>query len=340
MMALLLACLAGLSAPAAHAAGQGEITLTVKQVFTNAGASAPPSEVFHYRLAPKLASNPMPAGSAADGYAFAATGTGDASIGPIVFAQAGRYAYEISHVTAARPGYTYDQEVYALEIFVKSDLTTAAVVYKKDGSKASGIKFEHAYSRGPLPSDPGAMADPPVVKTVSGSPARASAFAFRLTAGNPANPMPAGSANGVKALQITGSGRGEFGTWSYTAEGTYYYTVSEVNAGLPGYAYDATVYTITDAVKAVGGQLVVTRVVTNGANKQVASLSFINTYTPGGGEPTSPSDKPKPGPKTGDESQAALYAALFCVAGAAALASLIYLLAGRRRGKETHGHET
>jgi pilin isopeptide linkage protein len=328
MAVLLLACLIGLFAPAAHAAEQGEITLTVKQVFTNTGA--PPSAAFHYKLTQKLASNPMPAGSGADGCTFTITGTGEASIGPIIFPQAGRYAYGISHVTAAQPGYTYDQEVYTLEIFVKEDLASAVVAYTKDGNKASEIRFEHAYSHGPLPSDPGAMADPPVVKTVSGSPAKASTFTFRLTAGNLTNPMPAGSANGVKTLQITGSGRGEFGTWSYTAEGTYYYTVSEVNDGANGYTYDTTVYTITDAVKAVDGKLVVTRVVTNGEKKQVTSLSFINTYAPEGGGKT-PSEKPNLGPKTGDESQSALYIALFCAAGAAALGSIAYLLACRRR---------
>jgi len=325
---LLLACLMGLLAPMASAAGQ--VTLAVKQDFSGTGTSA---KTCSYRLIPKQASNPMPAGSGADGYPFSITGTDEISVGPITFTQAGQYAYELRHTTPPASGFTYDQEVYTLEMYVKSDLTVAVVVTKKDGSKAAGITFAHT-GQGLLPSDPAIMVDPPVVKTVSGNPARASVFTFRLTAGSQSNPMPAGSANGVKTIQITGPGRGEFGTWSYVSEGTYYYTVSEENIGESGYTYDTAVYTITDTVKAVDGQLAVTRIVTNSANKQVISLSFINTYTQGG-RPTSLEGKPgKPGPITGDEFQAVLYIALFCGAGALALASVIYLLAGKRRGKK------
>jgi len=333
---LLLACLMGLSVPMAYAAELGQVTLTVKQIFAGTGM---PGETCSYRLTPKQASNPMPAGSGPDGYVFTAVGTSDTAVGPIAFAQAGQYAYEISHITPPASGYTYDQEVYRLEIYVKSSLAVTVIAYKKDGSKAANISYEHA-GPGLLPSDPAAMADPPVMKTVSGSPAKASIFTFRLAAGNLSNPMPAGSKDGVKTIQITGSGRGEFGTWSYTAEGTYYYTVSEVNTGESDYTYDTAVYTITDTAKAIDGQLVVARVVTNGANKKVTSLSFINAYAPGGGAPAEPSGKPKPGPKTGDESQIVLYIALFCGAGITLLGSIAYLLASRRRRKETDGHET
>jgi len=251
------------------------------------------------------------------------------NIGPIAFTQVGRYAYKIAHITSSQPGYTCDQTVYTLEVYVKRDLDLTVVVFKEDGSKALDIKYEHAYKA--RPSDPNVMLDPPVVNTVNGSPARDSDFTFQLTAKNSSNPMPTGSANGVKALQITGSGRGTFGRWSYTAEGIYYYTVSEVNSGVSGYTYDTAVYIITDTVKAVDGKLEVARVVTNGANKQVTSLSFINTYAHGNGS-TPPDGKPgKPGPVTGDETQAALYIALFCAAGAAALGSIIWLLVSRRR---------
>ena len=339
MAVLLLACLMCLLIPAAHAVGPVQATLTVKQVFTGAGVSAP-DKAFSYRLTPKLASNPMPsatvggAGSGTDGYTFTITGTDDMDI-PIAFTRAGQYTYELRHITPPVADYTYDQEVYTVEIYVQSDLVVVVIVYKKDGGKASDITYEHA-GPGPLPSDPSAMMDPPVVKTVSGNPAKASAFTFRLTAGDPSNPMPAGSANGVKDIQITGSGRGEFGTWSYRLEGTYFYTVSEVNTGASGYTYDTTVYALTDAVKAADGQLVVTRIVTNGANKKVTSLSFINTYA-SGGRVTAPGNTPENGPKTGDDAQIVLYIALFSAAGIAAMASVIYLLAGRRRGKETDG---
>jgi len=324
-MGAILACLMGLLIPVARAAQPGEVMLTVRQVLADAGMQ--PETTFSYILTTESASNPMPPGSEANGYLFRIKGTDDVNIGPIAFTQAGRYVYEIAHITSPQAGYTCNQKIYKLEIYVKRGLDVTVVAYKEDGSKASDVIYEHNYKA--HPSDPNAMTDLPVVKTVSGNPTKDSAFIFQLTAKKPSDPMPAGGVDGVKKLQITGSGQGTFGTWSYAEEGIYYYTVSEVNSGISGYTYDATVYTITDAVKAVDGQLEVTRVVTNGVNKQVTSLSFINSYTP-----PSSNGSGKPGPVTGDESQdTLLYIALFCAACIAALGSAAWLLASRRRGR-------
>jgi len=329
--ATCLILMAGLLVPAALTAGEGEVTLTLRQVFTRIGSTEPPSETFNYRLTPAQANNPMPSGSNAGGYSFTVRGTNDANIGPIRFTNPGEYEYEISHTTASAPGYTYDQERYTLKILVERDLTASVLAYNAAGFKAA-MQYAHAYNHddGFRPSDPKLMTDPPIVKTVSGNPSKPSAFTFKLAAGKPTNPMPAGSANGVKSVQINGSGQTEFGTWSYTTEGTYYYTVSEVASGVSGYTYDTMTYTITDSVKAVNGQLVVTRVVTNNANKQVTALTFINKYSSSSGGGGSD------GPKTGDDADVNLYAILFCAAGVAALGSVGYLvLAGRRRRKDS-----
>ncbi|MCL2775512.1 MAG: hypothetical protein FWD71_19540 [Oscillospiraceae bacterium] len=288
---LLLICLTNLYI-AASSAETGEVALTVRQIFTNTGLYAPPDKNFNYKLTPSLSSNPMPAGSNAEGYAFTIAGTGKTQIA-IAFTQSDIYSYELRNITNPQPGYNYDREIYTLEVIVKNDMTCAVVVYKGDGTKATDIKYSHVYSYGQelLPSDPSVMADPPVVKTAAGNPAAASVFTFSLTAGNPSNPMPEGSINGVKTVHITGSGWAEFGTWTYTAEGTYYYIVTEVNTGERDYAYDTSIYTITDSVKAVNGRLEVERIVTNGSNRQVTSMSFINIYTGsnGGGTITPPS---------------------------------------------------
>jgi len=268
----------------------GEVAFTVQQVFTNTGLSEPPNKTFSYKLIPKLPTNPMPAGSNANGYEFNITGTGSRQIN-INFTEMGIYTYEIRHVTSPQTGYNYDQKVYTIEIYVTNTLTGTVVVYNND-VKVQKIEYNHTYRL--LPSNPAVMTDPSVVKTVAGSPPASSTFTFRLTAENLSNPMPAGSVNGVKNIYITGSNRANFGTWSYTEEGTYYYTITEINTG-GNYRYDNTVYTITDSVKAVDNQLVVTRIVTNNANAPVSSLSFINTYTGGGQPPTQP---PTPPPTT------------------------------------------
>ena len=339
---LVLGCLMGLTAPAVLATEPGEAVFTVKQVFSYTGM--PPSQVFSYKLTPQLSANPMPDIGVEPNGSFTITGTADKSIA-IIFTQRGTYVYTINHTTTSTSGYMYDQTVYTLEIYVRSDLSVT-MVYKKGQDKVTEIKYSHAYTYnqkpndpddrvnppGPRPSDPNNMADPPVVKTVQGNPSTASDFTFRLIASDPlTHPMPAGSVNGVKTLTITGSGQKEFGPWSYTKAGTYYYTVSEVNGGDSSYTYDTAVYTITDSVKAVDGQLVVTRVVTNNTNKPVTSCSFINIYK---GETPDPIPGPG-GPKTGDDTSTMLYIALFCIAGVVAAGSVGYLLlAGRRRKKE------
>ena len=358
-IALLLACLIiALFIPAEFAsgsqttdgstagnqtAGAGEVTLLALQVFTDTSAAdvgrvfALHDETFAYRLTPKGASCPMPAGSGGSGYDFTITGTDEAEIGPIHFTKAGVYTYEIRHVTEPRPGYEYDQTVYTVEVLVESGLTATVIAANQNGDKVSAILYEHSYNEDEevLPTDPSVTVDPPVVKTVAGNPSKPSTFTFRLTPGNPSNPMPGGAVNGVKTVKITGSGWADFGVWPYTKAGTYYYTVSEDNTGESNYIYDTTVFTIIDTVTAENGQLVAARVILNNANKQVTSLSFINTYT--GGSPSSPGGKPGgnpgTGPKTGDETNATLYAVLFCAAGLVALMSLGYLLiSGRRKG--------
>ncbi|MCL1859629.1 MAG: sortase B protein-sorting domain-containing protein [Oscillospiraceae bacterium] len=276
---LCLIFMTGLYMPAAHAADSAELNLKISQIFTTTETSAPPDNNFNYILTPKAAANPMPACGNENGYNFSIEGTQDINIGPIIFTQTGIYIYELKHITAPQPKYVYDQEVYTLEIYIDNNMTAIVVVYKENGNKAMEIKYNQFYAQAFIPSDPELMTDPPVVKTVSGNPATSEVFTFLLKAQYPSQPMPAGSVNGVKTVQITGSGRAEFGTWSYTSAGTYYYYVSEVNTGVSGYDYDTAVYTITDSVKNIDGRLTVTRIVTNNANRQVTSMSFINVYT-------------------------------------------------------------
>ena len=350
-LVLLLHCLiSGLFVTTALGAEPGQVTLTIKQALTNYGSTtAPPSQTFTYRLAPKQASCPMPAGSDAAGFDFAITGTDSMNIGPLRFTNEGKYIYEVTQTTKPQPGYTLSREAYQLEIYIDNNLHAAVMAYNNDGTKAEDINFAHSFNL--LPSDPKLMVDPPVIKTVAGNPPKDGVFTFKLTAGKKSNPMPAGSADGVKTIKIVGAGRKDFGTWSYAKEGIYYYKVSEVKAGASGYKYDTAIYKITDSVKAVGNQLVLKRVVTNSDNKPVTSMSFINKYTknskpdgpgnpnspgkPGGSgttvAPGNPGSTGKDGPKTGDDSQLTLYIVLLCASVITALGSAIYLLTGKRR---------
>lgn len=285
---LLFACLCFLLLlQTVYAAGPpASVTLTVEQVFNTSAAGV--KDVFPYELIAADPAGPMPSGSMNGVYLFTVSGTGSVNIS-MDFPDTGIYSYTLrpSPSAPAVSGYVYDNQVYQVTVTVSGQgderLTAWVVVQKAGSGKSAALRFSHSYIY--LPSDPGTMVDPPVRKTVSGNPVTNSVFTFKLSAGDSGNPMPAGSINGVKTMTIVGSGEKDFGTWAYTAEGTYYYTISEVNTHVSGYTYDTAVYTITDAVKAVNNQLTVSRTVTNRLNKPVTACIFINQYrkSSGGG---------------------------------------------------------
>ena len=137
--------------------------------------------------------------------------------------------------------------------------------------------------------------------------------------------MPEGSENGVKTITITGSGQKEFGTWSYYEAGTYSYIVSEINTGEAGYTYDTTIYTITDTVTAVEGQLIVETRVVMGDMGEMSAMSFTNAYR-----------APGAGPNTDDNSQLGIFAILAAGSGMLTLVWVGLLLADRRRNQTEH----
>jgi len=339
---MLLVCLFTLVFPQVAYAAPNDVTLAVGQVVTKpAGAAA--ADTFTYTLTAQQSGNPMPAGSSGDTCTFTISDMDTVDLGPVTYSTAGTYSYEIRQtVVSAQTGYTYDMQVYTVEVYVTNTaggLQADVVVYNENGLKVSAIVFENVYE--PLASDPSIMVDPPVKKTVSGSPSVDGTFTFKLEAEDKSNPMPTGSQNGVKLMTIVGPGEEDFGTWSYTETGIYEYTISEVNNGETGYTYDTTVYTITDNVTDVNGQLTVARTVTNAANKPVDSYDFINKYTsvrgasgPGGGITKSTS-----GVKTGDDSMAGLYQAMLLIGGVVLLVLVVYRIRNRKT-REIRQHLT
>lgn len=310
------------------------LTVQVGQIFTKTQAYSG-SEAFTYQLTSLDAASPMPAGSENGVYTFTLTGDETLALPAISFAGEGTYLYTMQQVVANQsPGLAYDTEVYTLTVYMQStsaEYVMALVITNSQGQKVDSIVFENTFT--PLPTDPSLMTDPPVNKSVTGNPDNADVFTFKLVAQNAANPMPAGSVNGEKTITVTGGGSGEFGQWAYTVEGTYYYTVYEVNTGISGYQYDTMAYTITDVVTQVGYQLTLNRTVTNSSGKAVTSLDFVNHYTATDAPVTSLPTQT--GPKTGDAFGIGKYKAIFCIALLLFFACVIYLLLQKRRKKET-----
>ena len=319
---LLVALLVSISVATA---APTDAVIPVEQIFTLLTSSPGIDDGFTYELIAREPGNPLPAGSSGNTYTFKLNGSTKSTLSPIVFTHAGVFEYQIGMRPGPKlPNYTYDERIYFLTIYVKNTATGLAseiIARTAGGDKVDAITFEKSY--GATPTDPALMVDPPVRKTVAGNPAKNGTFTFTLTAADPTQPMPAGSKSGVKTMTIVGPGEDEFGTWQYTQPGVYYYTIAEVNSREDGYTYDTNIYTITDTVTDVSGQLMLSRIVTNAANRQVDAAIYINTYTSKG---VGPGKTVVDGPQTGDFANPQQMIITMIVSGAVALACVVFLI--------------
>lgn len=171
----------------------------------------------------------------------------------------------------------------------------AVTVNQQAADSVSGELTEVAFAAftnryAPAPVSAGLSAE----KVVSGDmPTMPEQFAFKMEAMSytapagfadamtPAQmPMPAGSADGAKTVTRSGAGPVVFGTYLYTTAGTYVYRVSEIGEGNRSYAYDNTVYTVTDVVTDINGALCYTRTITvKDGHTALRGIVFDNTYT-------------------------------------------------------------
>ena len=342
LIATALSILAlALSVTSAYGVHAVTVNVPVSQVFTQ-NIEKDILSYFHYKLTPLKAGNPLPQGGTE--HSFVIDGTQVAQIGPFTFHAAGHYAYRLEAVLSdPKAGYTYDEGVFIVNIYVKNanpGLLADIVITNEAGEKIPEVVFVKNYTS--KPSDPLIMVDPPVRKTVQGNPSVDGTFTFTLTAADPSQPMPPGSVGGVKHMTIVGAGEEDFGVWAYTKEGVYFYTIAEEVDPSTDYIYDTMIYTITDTVTDINGQLSVSRVVQNGDNRQVTSFDFINTYSP---DPIKPKPDPTPtpnpgpgkpgdGPKTGDYNNPLVLIITTALSAAAALLCAVLLIADKMKRDE------
>ena len=220
------------------------------------------------------------------------------------------YKFYIAEVNDNQTGVTYDTHKceVTVQVFDNEDGTLGFETAYADGDMAV---FENTFE--PLP----VLSDPPVKKIVKGDPPTDATFTFQMKAVTEGAPMPAGSKDGVKTVQITGNGSYEFGNMYYDEPGEWVYEISEIDDGVKGYTYDTTKYTLTVKVTedADGdGYLDKTETVTGGDGQIV----FTNVYKA----------EPAPSPKTGDGT--ATTVALLTLLASAALIGLF----GQRRKEQ------
>lgn len=327
-----------------HAEGtETAITLPVSQTVEITGSTlTEEGKRFTYILTGADASTPMPDGSVGGIYDFSLMGDENKDIGPITYNHAGIYTYQLQQkIDIERTGYVYDRKIYSIIVHVKNTsngLLSEVIVKNIENSKVGQLEFDNKYK--PDPSNKEFMMDPPVKKTVLGTPAAKGNFEFLLKAENINYPMPEGSSEGEKIITIMGEGEEEFGTWSYTSVGTYQYSVSEINKGEQGYTYDKTVYIITDIVTDENGTLVTRRTIADAEENEADAYSFQNKYSSapsyGGGKGTAGGvHKGTSSVKTGDSTNVILWLALIAVAAV----SIVILVIRRNKKRKTHCNE-
>lgn len=91
--------------------------------------------------------------------------------------------------------------------------------------------------------------EPKAQVTLEGTlPATAEDFKIRITASDPANPMPGGQTGGTYDLTITGADSGIFPAMSFDSLGIYKYTIAEVPGTNPDCTYDNRTYHLTVSI--------------------------------------------------------------------------------------------
>lgn len=117
---------------------------------------------------------------------------------------------------------------------------------------------------------------PTITKIVQGKNAPETKFEFEFK-GNSSVPMPEGSEVNKKTLTLSGEGKIEIGSVTFTESGEYIYTVQEMNGGAEGWVYDKASYTITITVTENDNILSSKQKITKN-DETINEVVFTNTY--------------------------------------------------------------
>ena len=197
---------------------------------------------------------------------------GTVDFGEIEFTKEGTYTFTATEVAGTDKNMVYDSadHVYTVEV-VDNEGQLEATVTGEDGVL---VRFKNEYTPEPV------TYDPPVTKVIQGNPEKPETFTFQMKAVTEGAPMPDGSADGIKTMQITGAGTKEFGDMEYTETGEWVYEITELKGAAEGYTYDTKVYTLTITVtQNPNGTLDLTPTYTVNGSKADAAV-FTNVYTP------------------------------------------------------------
>ena len=207
-------------------------------------------------------------------------GEGTAEFKSIAFTKVGEYNYTIYENTGDEDGFTYDTTTYQVKVTVSDEggALKAAATVDGEATDTVEVEFVNSFEFAPV------TYDPPVKKVLTGdTPPKDETFEFVMEAVTEGAPMPEGTdEDGTKTVSVTGEGETEFGDMTYTAPGTYEYTIYEVAGKAARYTYDTSTYTLTVDVTVEGTELVLTTTYVKNVEEEEPELAeeavFVNRY--------------------------------------------------------------
>lgn len=332
---------------------EGAEDLVVSQTFKTTG-TVPDSvtDTFSYELSATTSDAPVPGGTSP--YTFELTGDNASKTIPVafgsssggdafVFLAAGVFEYDVECTTVGDDALKVDTIRYHISISIVDDeaaddgLRLDKIVVKnvETGDKPNGIEFNHAYTASAMFT---VGYDPPVRKSIEGgTPASNATFRFLFKADDPSYPMPEGSSNGQKTVQVVGAGEVKIGDIAFTEPGEYTYTVTEIDDGVAGYTYDKTEYKITFTITAEvesNSRALGCKIMKDGQEiNDIVAFDFTNQYA---GKKANPIQRVinKIMPKTGDSTwMMTVISAILVIGVATALVAYAAMKRHRRNGE-------
>lgn len=264
-----------------------------------------------------------------EGSSGIATGTNDAdgtvTFDKITYTKPGNHLYTVREVKQGESGITYDDQTYMIHTKItdngdgtlKAEHQVLAGIGEDDQmipAEENAITFQNSYKAEP------ANVTIEAVKKLEGGTLKEGQFTFQIKDKD---------GKAVAEVKNKEDGAIRFENLAFDSEGTYEYTISEVNDKQAGVTYDENVYKLTVSVTDDGSGVLSAKVSGDKA-------TFINHYkaTDPKTDPksdtkpkTSASDAKDKVPETGDSSPIALYLVL------AVIAAMSGVLVVRRKNK-------
>ena len=217
--------------------------------------TAPEGAVFAFTLEALSPENaPMPEGAEDGKITIEIEGEDTAHFGEFTIPydeEQTEYIYRIFEEPGEDESCAYDEAIYTVRFSFKDKTLITKITKNGEDIELPDnvLSFTNVYTNGAV------FVDPPVEKEVIGSSEEDDVFTFALrpvsnTADlDPAEmPMPEGTVDGAKTVEITGSGKTEFGKYELPVVGgsaEYVYQITEMPGELSElYEYDTTVYTV------------------------------------------------------------------------------------------------